>query len=64
MIDKIPEDLRGEFLICSNKPHTKYFLLDIFKKYIPGVENRLMTLVHPHSYVGRKSQVVRENPDW
>jgi sugar O-acyltransferase (sialic acid O-acetyltransferase NeuD family) len=57
MIDEIPAGLQGEFLICSNNPHTKYFLLDIFKKYIPGLENRLMTLAHPNAYVGRKCEL-------
>ena len=56
MIDEIPADLRGEFLICSNNPHTKYFLLEIFKKYIPDLENRLLTLVHPNAYIGRKCE--------
>lgn len=57
MMDEIPAGLRGEFLICSNKPSTRYFLLDIFKNSIPDLKNRLMTLVHPSSYIGRMSEV-------
>lgn len=57
MIDEMTSDLKGEFLICSNKPHTKYFLLEVFRKYIPDLENRLMTLIHPNAYVGRKCEL-------
>lgn len=57
MINEMTSDLKGEFLICSNNPHNKYFLLDIFRKKIPDIENRLMTVVHPNAYVGRKCEL-------
>jgi acetyltransferase-like isoleucine patch superfamily enzyme len=54
-INKDFKDNGGKFLICSSNPYTKYFLMDVFSKYFDNLENRLLTLVHPNSYIGGKT---------
>jgi len=57
MIDEITGIAEGGFLICTNKPSTKYFLLNVFDKVFPDLENRLITLIHPTSYIGGKADI-------
>jgi sugar O-acyltransferase (sialic acid O-acetyltransferase NeuD family) len=57
MIDECSEITEGRFLICSNKPSTKYFLINVFGEVFSDLENRLLTLIHPASYIGGKVEI-------
>ena len=57
MMDECTDTVNSAFLICSNNPYGKYFLLNAFGKVFPCLENRLMTLVHPTSYIGGRAEI-------
>ena len=57
MIGEMNGKTEGGFLLCTNKPSTKYFLLQVFDKVFPGLEDKLLTLIHPTSYIGGKVEI-------
>ncbi len=41
----------GKYLLCSNKPSTKIFLLEAFKEKTPPLDSKLFSIIHATFYI-------------